>query len=184
MAKIRQEAKPLLTLTNPVNFSGDCLPVRKGPRPRTTVWPLHMQCTDHGDPTYLDQLINDILAWPHIDSTTAFASPDTVSVRVEEEAATKDPAIFITDTEFARIILTLPTIYLSLPLVWAHWAIVRGWAEPHYHRCLAKMPPGALLIYTPKNREELAVCYFLFFQAYDCSLRNRSEISGSAHLDG
>jgi hypothetical protein len=184
MAKIREEAKSLMTLTKSLNFSGHCLPVRKGPRPRTTVCPLHVQSTDHGDQTYLDRLISDVLAWPHIDSTTAFAGQDSISVRVMDDAATEDPARFFTDTEFARIILTLPTIYLSLPLVWAHWAIVRGWAEPHHHRYLGKMPPGAVLIYTPKNREELAVCYFLFFQAYDGCLKNRSEIDGSAHLEG
>ena len=184
MAKIRQEAKSLLTVTKPVNFSGHCLPVRRGPRPRTTVCPLHVQSTDHGDQTYLDRLISDVLAWPHIDSTTAFASQDSISVRVKEDAAIKDATTFITDTEFARIILTLPTIYLSLPLVWAHWAIVRGWAEPHHHRCLGTMPPGAVLIYTPKNREELAVCYFLFFQAYECCVQHRSEMNGSAHRNG
>jgi hypothetical protein len=181
MAEIRQKTKSLVTLIKPVNFSADCLPVRKGPRPRTTVWPFHVQSTDHGDPTYLNQLINDVLAWPHIDSTTAFVSQGSVSVRLKENAATTDPATFITDREFARVILTLPTIYLSLPLVSAHWAIVRGWAEPHRDRYLGKMPPGAVLIYTPKNREELAVCYF---QAYDCCLQDRSEMSGSANFDG
>ena len=36
MAEIRQKTKSLVTWTKPVNFSGDCLPVRKGPsrRPR------------------------------------------------------------------------------------------------------------------------------------------------------
>jgi hypothetical protein len=28
------------------------------------------------------------------------------------------------------------------------------------------MPPGAVLVYTPKNPEELAVCYSLFAEAY------------------
>jgi hypothetical protein len=184
MAEIRQKTKSLVTWTKPVNFSGDCLPVRKGPRPQTTVWPLHLQSTDHGDPTFLDELINYALAWPQIDSTIAFASQDSVSVRLRENVATTDPATFITEREFARIILTLPTIYLSLPLIWAHWAIVRSWAEPNHDRYLGKMPPGAVLVYTPKNREELAVCYFLFLQAYGGCLQHRGEMSGSANFDG
>jgi hypothetical protein len=28
------------------------------------------------------------------------------------------------------------------------------------------MPAGAVVVYTPRDREELAVCYSLFFEAY------------------
>jgi hypothetical protein len=31
-----------------------------------------------------------------------------------------------------------------LPLVCAHWAIVRGWAEPHYLTSFGLMPAGAV----------------------------------------
>ena len=48
----------------------------------------------------------------------------------------------------------------------AHWAIVRGWAEPHYLRSFGLMPAGALVVYTPKNPEELAICYLLFSKSY------------------
>ena len=43
-----------------------------------------------------------------------------------------------------RILLEAPTIYLALPLVCAHWAIVRGWAEPHYLTSFGLMPAGAV----------------------------------------
>jgi hypothetical protein len=91
---------------------------------------------------------------------------DKVSVRLEEIAATDDSSAFISDTEFARVLLASPTIILLLPLVSAHWAIVKGWAEPHYLQSFGLMPAGTLIVYTPRNREELEVCYSLFFESY------------------
>jgi hypothetical protein len=50
-------------------FASDGLPSRKGPRPKTIIGPLHVQCNGHGDPKYLNQLLNDVLSWPYIEST-------------------------------------------------------------------------------------------------------------------
>jgi hypothetical protein len=148
-------------------LASNALPARKGSRPKTIVGPLHIQCNGYGDPKYLNQLVDDVLTWPHIESTPTFVSPpDTIPIRLEEIATTSDSSAFISAREFARVLLGAPTIYLALPLVSAHWAIVRGWAEPHYLRSFGLMPAGAVLVYTPKDREELAVCYSLFAEAY------------------
>jgi hypothetical protein len=68
--------------------------------------------------------------------------------------------------EFARVLLGAPTIHLALPLVCAHWAIVRGWAEPHYLGSFGLLPAGVVVVYTPEDREQLSVCYALFHAAY------------------
>jgi hypothetical protein len=91
---------------------------------------------------------------------------DKVSIRLQEIAATADSSAFISDTEFARVLLESPTIILVLPLVSAHWAMVKGWAEPHHLQSFGLMPAGTLIVYTPRNREELEVCYSLFFESY------------------
>ena len=149
------------------SFASNALPVRKGARPKTIIGPLHIQCNGHGDPKYLKQLVDDVLTWPHIEYTPPMASPpDTIFIRLEEAATSSDSSAFISAREFARVLLGAPTIYLALPLLSAHWAILRGWAEPHYLRSFGLMPAGAVLVYTPKNREELAVCYSLFAEAY------------------
>ncbi|MGA8477835.1 MAG: hypothetical protein WB696_07755 [Chthoniobacterales bacterium] len=87
-------------------------------------------------------------------------------MRLQEIAATNDSSAFITGTEFARVLLAAPTIILVLPLVCAHWAIVKGWAEPHYLHSFGLMPAGTVIMYTPRNRDELEVCYSLFFESY------------------
>jgi hypothetical protein len=148
-------------------FGSDGLPSRKGPRPKTIIGPLHVQCNGHGDPKYLNQLLNDVLSWPHIESTPRSPKyPPTVPIRLHEKAAANDCSAFITPTEFARVLLASPTIVLVLPLVCAHWAIVKGWAEPHYLQSFGLVPAGTVIVYTPKNREELAVCYSLFSESY------------------
>jgi hypothetical protein len=148
-------------------LASEAIPMRKGERPKTIIGPLHVQCSEYGDPKYLKQLLNDILSWPYIEPTpTAPNHLDKVSIRLQGIAATNDSSPFISGTEFAQVLLAAPTIILVLPLACAHWAIVKGWAEPHYFHSFGLMPAGTVIVYTPRNREELEVCYSLFFESY------------------
>jgi hypothetical protein len=45
------------------------LPARKGQRPKTIRGPLHIQCNGYGDPRYVNQLVDQVLTWPHIESS-------------------------------------------------------------------------------------------------------------------
>jgi hypothetical protein len=60
----------------------------------------------------------------------------------------------------------------------AHWAIVRGWAEPHYLGSFGLMPAGVVVVYTPKDQEELSVSYALFHAAYYSALEMNSRPAG------
>ena len=147
--------------------SAEDLPHRKGPRPRTIRGPLHTQRNAHGDPKYLDQLVNEVLTWPYIESIPSVTSPPKIiSIRLQAVAARNDPSAFITGREFARVLTAIPTIYLALPFECAHWAALRGWTEPHYLRSLGMISVSTAVLYTPRNQEELAVCYFLFSASY------------------
>jgi hypothetical protein len=147
-------------------FSSSGLPARKGPRPTTIIGPLHIQSDQHGDLKHLKQLVENVLTWPHVEPLPRLPRPNTLPIRLAEAATTSNCSAFLSHREFARVLLGAATIYLALPLVCAHWAIVRGWAEPHYLRSCGLMPAGAVVVYSPKDREELAVCYSLFFEAY------------------
>jgi hypothetical protein len=137
--------------------------------------PLHIQCNGHGDSKHLNELVKDVLTWPHIESIPSFVNRHIVRVRLEEKAARSDSATFISEREFARFLLAAPTIYLALPLPLAQRAIARRWAEPHYLQKFGLMPAGTVLVYTPKNREELAVCYALFSEAYQFACKFDSD---------
>jgi hypothetical protein len=148
-------------------IGSDGLPTRRGQRPKTVRGPLHIQCSGHGSLKYLNQLVDEVLTWPCIESAQAFVSRSiTIPIRLTEVAASNDPSAFITDREFARILLGAPTIYLVLPLVSAYRAIVREWAEPHYLGSQGLMPAGTVVVYTPRDLDELAVCSVLFSESY------------------
>jgi hypothetical protein len=149
------------------------LPARKGPRPQTSRGPLHIQCNGYGDSRYVNQLVSQVFTWPHVEPSPSLVSPpDTIGIHLAEIAATDEPSAFLTGREFGRVLLGTPTMYLALPLVCAHWAIVRGWAEPHYLASFGLMPAGAVIVYTPRDEQELRVCDLLFSQSYRfaCSL--------------
>jgi hypothetical protein len=150
------------------------LPIRKGKRPATIRGPLHVQCSNHGDKRLLRRLVEEVVAWPGIEpNPLPVASADLVSIRVGEDVATGEPSVFITGREFGRVLFGAPTIYLTLPLSCAHWAIIRGWAEPHFSSSFGLVPPGVMVVYTPRDEREVAVCRSLFWASYNFSLSER-----------
>jgi hypothetical protein len=153
------------------------LPRRRGLRPKTIRAPLHLQCNGHGNPKHLNNLIQEICGMPDIESSPTGRS-DMLSIRLAEKTMAQDANTFIAEREIARVLLRAPTVYLALPLVTAHWAIVRGWAEPHYLGSHGLMPAGVVVLYTPRDEEERAVCYSLFAESYNCSRSSGDEISG------
>ena len=168
----KEKRMPRLQTIEKTPVSSSALPRRSGLRPKTIRGPLHVQCTGHGDPNLLHHIIQEVLDWPQIESTAPFVGyQDTVSIRLRETACTDNASAFISGREFARVLLKAPTIYLALPLVWAHWAIVRGWAEPHYLTSYGLIPAGVVVLYTPRDEGERAVCYALFAESYNFCLQ-------------
>jgi hypothetical protein len=156
---------------------GRSLPNRRGKRPITIGCPIHVQRSDHGDDRVLRDLVDEVVVWPDIETgLLPSSSADLISFQVGEEVATRDPSVFITGREFGRVLFAAPTIYLTLPLVCAHWAIVRGWAEPHLSSGFGSVPPGVMLVYTPRDEYEVAVCRSLFWVSYNFSLREEQEL--------
>jgi hypothetical protein len=149
---------------------------RRGKRPITIRGPLHVQCSDHGDDRVLRHLVEDVMAWPDIEveaSPLPVGSADLVSLRVAKDVATGDASGFISGREFGRVLFGAPTIYLTLPLSCAHWALIRGWAEPHFSSSFGLVPPGVMVVYTPRDEHEVGICRSLFWVSYNFSLRER-----------
>jgi hypothetical protein len=162
------------------DITPDELPKRKGPRPKTLRGPLHIQCRGHGDLRYLSLLVEEVLAWPYIEPPPVNPSR-AIRIRLKDSAIANYLSAFISSGEFARIHLGTPTIYLASPLVCAHWAIVRGCAEPHYLGSPGLMPADPVVVYTTKYENELEACHFLFSESYRfaCNAMNLGDRSHS-----
>ena len=157
----------------------DTIPKRKGTRPATICGPLHIQCGGSGDPKYLRKLITEVLSWPGVESTPPIVrSPDLISIHLKRGKGAIGSAVTTSVREFAKVYLEAPTIHVTLPLVTAHWAILGGWAEPHYLASQGLIPAGTVLLYTPKDESEVDVCRFHFSQAYEHA-RNSGELEQS-----
>src|ERR1700719_2422076 len=103
----------------------------------------------------LRELVEEAAAWPGIEpAPLPVCSGDLVSLRTAEDPESNDSANFISGNEIARVLFGAPTIYSTLPLSCAHWAIVRGWAEPHYSGSFGLMPPGVMVVYAPRDENE------------------------------
>jgi hypothetical protein len=159
------------------------LPIRKGKRPITLRGPLHIQCSDNHDIMLLCELVEEVVVWAGIKAAPwPVGNRELVSLRIAEDLASNDSANFISGNEFARVLFGAPTIYLTLPLSCAHWAIVRGWAEPHYSGSFGLMPPGVMVVYTPRDEIEKGVCRSLFLISYNCALSARSSHNTESYL--
>jgi hypothetical protein len=154
------------------------LPNRHGKRPLTIGGPIHVQSCDHGDERALRDLLSEVSAWPGVEEVPwSPAGPEMASFQVAEDVATADPSVFIAAREFARVLFNPLTIYLSLPLSCAHWAIIRGWAEPHCASRSGLIPAGVMVVYSPRDEHEVTVCRSLFWISYNFSLSERRKNS-------
>jgi hypothetical protein len=147
------------------------LPLRNGKRPITVRGPLHVQCSENSNEMLLGELVDEVAAWTGVQAAPLpDGSGDLVSLGIAEDLASSDSANFISENEFAKVLFGAPTIHLTLPLSCARWAIVRGWAEPHYSGSFGLMPPGVMVVYTPRDEIERNVCRSLFLISYNCAL--------------
>src|ERR1700692_2895389 len=89
------------------------LPNRRGKRPITVGCPIHVHCTDHGDDRALRDLVEEVIAWPDIETGPLRSSADLISLQVDEDVASRDRSVFITGREFGRVLFSAPTIYLT-----------------------------------------------------------------------
>jgi hypothetical protein len=159
------------------------LPIRKGKRPITVRGPLHVQCSDNHDETLLFGLVEEVVAWSGVEASPwPVGRSELLSLRIAEDMANNNSANFISGNEFARVLFGAPSIYLTLPLSCAHWAIVRGWAEPHYSGSFGLMPPGVMVVYTPRDEIEKRVCRSLFLISYNCARSAMGSISTESYM--
>src|SRR5271154_6983792 len=127
------------------------IPTRNGKRPNTIWGPLHIQCSGREDTKYVLELITEVLTWPHVESTPpVVTSPDLISIHLRQAPAATASSGASAVKEFAKVYVDAPAIYLTLPLVTAHWAVLHGWAEPHFLASHGLMPAGTVLLYTPR----------------------------------
>jgi hypothetical protein len=95
------------------------------------------------------------------------ASPECQALSLPDELSAGPPGAFIVDHEFCHL-HPLPdsSIHLTLPRDVRERAIRRGWAEQHPASRARILPETLVMVYAPRNSNELAVVLGMVWRSY------------------
>jgi hypothetical protein len=143
-------------------------PQRPGPRPTTTDDEPHEQLDQLGPVELWDELSKRAFGLPGVrEDKSGYSFPETKALWLDPEMAKGPPEAFIFEQEFAHIHpRPNPSWHLQLPWELAVLAISAGWAEIHPVCWLGVAPFNSVMLYSPRNEDELEVIWSLVEESY------------------
>ena len=146
----------------------DVLPKRSGPRPRTTPTNPHTQLEQNPELEVVEELALRVFALPGVEERpSAISVPGARALWLREDVSAGPPEAFIIEREFAHI-HPMPdgSLHAALPPEVAQEAVEKGWAEQHPGARMGYIPQNVVMIYAPRNAEEIEVIAGLVVEAY------------------
>lgn len=145
------------------------LPSRSGPVPRTTSTNPHTQLDQQPeDGTIREKLAARVFSLPDVEErATMISVPGARALWLRDEVPQGPAEAFMIEREFAHL---HPggdaSAHASLPPELAEEAIAAGWAELHPAARMGYIPATTVMIFAPRNDEELDVVYGLLLASY------------------
>jgi hypothetical protein len=165
-------AEPSTDYVSPQGQSYDNLeiifPQRPGPRPTTTDDEPHEQLNQLGPVELWDELHGRALALPGVrEDRSGYSFPETKAFWLDPGLAKGPPEAFVWKQEFAHIHpRPNSSWHLQLPWELVTLAISAGWAEIHPVVWLGVAPANSVMLYSPRNAEEMEVVWELVEESY------------------
>jgi hypothetical protein len=150
-------------------MSDSALPTRRGPRPRTTPTNPHTQLDQQPtDDAIRSGLARDAFALPGVRERESIISvPGARALWLDEGGPAGPEDAFLIGREFAHFHPSPDqSLHLSLPPELAEQAIAAGWAEPHPMSRLGVIPMTIVMVYAPRDQQELEVVHSLLLASY------------------
>ncbi len=147
---------------------GSVLPKRRGSRPRTTPTNPHTQLEQNPEGQVVDELARRVFALPAVEERpSAISVPGARALWLSEEVPAGPPEAFMIGREFAHI-HPMPdgSLHAALPPEVAQEAVEKGWAEQHPVARMGYIPHNVVMIYAPRDAEEIEVVAGLVVEAY------------------
>lgn len=143
-------------------------PLRSGPRPTTTADEPHEQLDQLGSAELWDELHRRAFALPGVrEDRSGYSFPESRALWLDPDLAKGPPDAFIFEQEFAHIHpRPNPSWHLQLPSELAILAISAGWGEIHPVTWFGVCPANSVMLYSPRNAEELEVVWDLVEESY------------------
>lgn len=145
------------------------LPQRSGPRPATTPTNPHTQLDQQpAGSTIRERLAQRIFSLPDVEERpTRISVPGARALWLRDGVPAGPPDAFMIEREFAHLHPGPDqSLHAALPPDLAQAAIDRGWAELHPVARMGLIPPTTVMLYAPRDDEELDVVYGLVVASY------------------
>lgn len=151
-------------MTEPVS-----LPQRPGPRPATTPTNPHTQLDQQpADDSIRERLAQRVFALPDVEERpTRISVPGARALWLRDGVPAGPPTAFMIEREFAHLHPGRDqSLHAAIPPDLAQAAIEAGWAELHPVARMGLIPPSTVMLYAPRDEEELDVVYALVAASY------------------
>ncbi|MEM9051751.1 MAG: hypothetical protein AAGC47_06835 [Bacteroidota bacterium] len=145
------------------------LPKRVGEKPQTTNTNPHTQLDQQPeDLVYINALSDWAFKLNHIERQPSRISvPGAVAMCMEHDHTCKSCNAFMVGTEFAHFHPDPDySLHLGLTEEDAEIFIEKGWGEWHPMIKRGILPPNIIMLYAPRNEEELEVSKFILGRSY------------------
>ena len=149
------------------------MPIRVGERPITTNTNPHTQLNQQpNDITYVKDLMTWAFSLDDIKKkSSAISVPGAIAMCLEDEHTCESCNAFMIGTEFAHFHPHPDySMHLGLPKKDAEIIINRGWGEWHPLIERGFLPPNIIMMYAPRNENELEVAKFILGRSYDFAM--------------
>jgi hypothetical protein len=136
------------------------LPRRAGARPRTTPTNPHTQLDQQPDDAGLAaELARRVFAIPGVvEQPSRISVPGARALVLAPGQPTGPPEAFLIEREFAHLHPAPDhSAHAMLPPELVGEAVSAGWAEPHPVAQMGLIPATAVMLYAPRNENELSV---------------------------
>ena len=145
------------------------LPARTGPRPTTTPTNPHTQLDQQpADSSLTRRLAERLFALPGVqERESAISVPGARALWLDDSLTGGPPEAFLIGREFAHLHPGADhSLHAMLPPDLAEEAVLAGWAEQHPVARRGLIPANAVMLYAPRDDEELDVVTGLVEASY------------------
>ena len=149
-------------------MSESVLPKSSGSRPKTTPTNPHTQLEQNPEREVVDELATRVFALPGVEERpSAISVPGARALWLREELPAGPQEAFMIGREFAHI-HPMPdgSLHAALPPEVAQEALRKGWAEQHPVARMGYIPQNVVMIYAPRDAQEIEIVARLVDEAY------------------
>ena len=157
---------------------GVALPVRTAPRPTTTPTNPHTQLDQQPtDPTLSSRLAERVFALSGVrERESGISVPGARALWLDDSLPAGPPHAFLIGREFAHLHPGADhSLHAMLPPDLAEEAVRAGWAEQHPVARRGLFPANAVMLYAPRDDEELDVVTALIEASYSFASTARQQ---------